>query len=221
MPEPQPFDYIKTYNVFELERIACRYVNQLGENLKIPVDIELIVERNGIELDIWPALAANHKIYGMVGRNPDTGKIIIQVDDKLADEEYRKQIYRMTIAEEFAHILLHRKAIENVNSPEDFKILQTHSFWHEHDRNAKRLAAALLMPASYIKEDSQKLYKVTCQTLKRINYKYNQTVKNIITRQLAEKYAVSQSSMSYRLNEWPIRIFDMIDKAMKNKVDFL
>jgi len=57
----------------------------------------------------------------MVGVDLDTGEIIIYIDETLATSESLLRRYRMTVAEELAHLILHRKAIESVRDPTDFQ----------------------------------------------------------------------------------------------------
>jgi len=218
-----PADLLREYTVAELEHIADKYHSGIGGKFEIPVDIDLLLENtSSVDLDIWPGLAANHNLLGMSGINPDTNVIYIYIDDKLADTSASMRRYRMTVAEEFAHILIHRPAIEAVKTAEDFKLIQNHPKWYIYERNAKRLAAALLMPAPYLLKDAPELYSEIITRLPE-PYKFSnpEAIKNKITGLLADKYLVSVESMRYRLKEWPIDVLDKIDQAIKNQFDFL
>ena len=115
-----PADLLREYSVNELEAIAERYHRQMENGFSIPVDIDLIIETMpGVDLDIYPSLKANYDILGMTGTD-DSGMIIIYVDEVLADQAAQQRRYRMTLAEEFAHILIHRDALMQVKSPKDF-----------------------------------------------------------------------------------------------------
>ena len=142
-----PADLLREYTVAELERIAEQYHTKMENGFTVPVDIDLIIEStHGVDLDIYPRLKANHDILGMAGINPD-GTFSIFIDDELMDQDSQQRRARMTLAEEFAHILIHGEAIRHVKSPKDFCLIHSHPNWPTFDRNAKRLAAALLMPA--------------------------------------------------------------------------
>ena len=213
-----PDRYLKTYNIPQLERIGWEQLKQL-QWLTIPVDIERIVEETPkIEIDVKRELKEHHHIWGMVAVNLDNKNLVILVDEKLMDLDSLSKLYRMTIAEEFAHIFLHRSAIEKVKSIEDFKALQNHPNWHEHDRNAKWLAAALLMPAGHILEDSRKLYRKMVSTA---GFGDPKVIRKYIRNLLADKYAVSVPAMNYRLENWPVNVVDKINRAMQDKLDFL
>ncbi len=70
---------VRTYTVAELERLATEYLAQhFGPDVLIPVDVDLLVEKaEGITLDVWPKLQANHKVLGMVLRDVGSGELFI------------------------------------------------------------------------------------------------------------------------------------------------
>lgn len=212
-----PVSQLRTYTLPELEQIAANQLKTLGDNLTIPVDIEDIVEQCGIDLDIKRNLA-NRGIMGEIGTNLDTGKFIIKIDEKLFEARHRQRICRMTIAEEFAHFLLHRKAIENVKTSEDAIALKNYPSWHKCERNAKWLAAALLIPAGHILDDSRKFYK---QLVSTAGFGDLNVIKKYIRNLLADKYDVSVSAMNYRLENWPVNVIEKIERAIQDKLDFL
>ena len=212
---------LRTYTVKQLEKIAAQQVLQLKEhqNFTIPVDIEAIVEKfHGIIIDVQRGLKEHHSIWGMVGPDLNSDKILIIVDDQLLDQDYLYRIYRMTVAEELAHAILHREAIKEVKTVEDFKALHNHSDWDRHDRNAKRLAAALLIPAEHVSKDSRELYT---KMVRIVGYGNPDAIKKHLANKLAEQYEVSVKPMKFRLGEWPIRVMQKIDQAMSEELDFL
>jgi len=213
--------HLRTYSAAELERLASQQLQELKKlgHSTIPIDIETIVEKLcGIEIEVQRGLKEQHNVWGFVSVDQDTDEFVIVVDDQLLDLAHLSKIYRMTIAEELAHICLHDKAIRNVRTPEDFQTLHNHPDWHDHDRNAKRLAAALLMPAESILKDSRKLYK---DMVGIAGYDDPKAVKKYMANELAGKYRVSVTPMKYRLTEWPINVNDKVDLAMREKLDFL
>jgi len=213
-------DCLRTYTVPELERIAQQQLQKLKKlgHSAIPVDIEVIVEQAEIEIDVKRGLKEVHSIWGMVAINLDTDSLIILVDDTLLDSDRLCNLYRMTVAEEFAHSLLHGNAIKEIKTVEDFKALQNHPDWHKHDRNAKWLAASLLMPSESTLNDSRELYG---QMVTIAGYKNPEVIKKYIANDLTKRYEVSPQAMKYRLEKWPIEVMDKIDRAMKNGLDFL
>lgn len=217
-----PADLLREYKVEELERIAELYHKKMENGFSIPVDIDLIIESMpGVDLDIYPCLKANHGILGMAGIN-ENGMISIYIDDELMDQDSQQRRARMTLAEEFAHILIHGEAIQHVKSPKDFCLIHSHPKWPTFDRNAKRLAAALLMPARTIIEDGSEWYsKVISALPANLRYSNSNAIQKTIISKLADEYDVSFMSMQFRLGEWPIRILERIQNAVQEKLDFL
>jgi len=211
-------DYLQTYTAADLERSAQQQLQELKKlgHFAIPVDIEAIVEKLDIEIDVKRGLKEIYHIWGMIAVDLDTDSLVILVDDTLLDNH--RNLYRMTVAEEFAHSLLHKNAIKEIKTIEDFKSLHNHSNWHKHERNAKRLAAAILMPSQNILNDSRKLYT---QMITVAGYNNPEAIKKHITSFLADRYEVSIVAMRIRLNEWPIKVMDKIEDAMKDRLDFL
>ncbi len=139
---------LPTYTVQELEREAAEFLRKaLPQGVQIPVDVDFLLEtREGVDLDYWPKLEANHGVVGAVLRDLDRDCLLIYVDEDLADADHRRSFYRMTVAEELAHVVLHAEVIRQVVTIDDFRQLQQHRMLYQAERNAKRFAAALLMP---------------------------------------------------------------------------
>jgi Zn-dependent peptidase ImmA (M78 family) len=80
-------------------------------------------------------------------------------EELMADESPRGYgRYRMTVAEELAHIHLHRQVIEQIDSPDGFRELHNHKQWGDVERDAKRYAAALLMPGQRLSASAERVY---------------------------------------------------------------
>src|SRR5262249_27208978 len=127
----------------------------------IPVDVDLLVEKaESITLDVWPKLQANHQILGMVLRDVDSGELFIFIDEDLADNDTPNGLarYRMTVAEELAHVRLHLGLIDAIQRPDDFRTLHSHAQWKEIERDAKKFAAMLLMPTRPLMANAREVY---------------------------------------------------------------
>lgn len=214
-----PASYLRIYNIPELERIAHKQLKTLANGFAIPVDVEHIVEElPSVDLDYYPCLRSNYGLDGMIGRDPDTNEIIIYIDEELATSERLLRRYRMTIAEELAHLILHRKAIESVENPDDFLFLHKLPEWYKYERNAKKLAAMILMPSECVLEHSRNLYR---EIISHVGFDNPEVVKNFLASKLADRYEVSLQTMKIRLEEWPVNVMDKINRAMQDKLDFL
>lgn len=212
IPEPP------TYDIPEIERLAREFLGQyFGSDIIVPVDVDLLVEQlDGVDLDYWPGLRANHGIEGMIARDPGTGRLFVFIDDKLADTQPTR--YRMTVAEELGHLSLHAKMIEGVQTPADFKQLQQHYRWKQMERNAKRLAAAILMPGDALTLQAERLYP---RLVKVAGYGNVPAILGQLAVTLAKKFEVSTPTMEYRLDEWPMRIKKRVEESVRDRVDFL
>ncbi|HUT60588.1 MAG TPA: ImmA/IrrE family metallo-endopeptidase [Phycisphaerae bacterium] len=212
LPEPP------TYSAGELERRARDFLSKrYGDAISIPVDVDLLLEQlEGVVLDIWPGLRTNHGVEGMVLRDPETGDLLVYIDEWLADNVPAR--YRMTVAEELGHLILHRKVIDAVHTIDDFREFQRHYRNVEMERNAKRFAAAILMPADAVLSEAARLYRLFVRAA---GFGDPGAIKRQLARQLAKRFQVSSQSMEYRLTEWPMRVFERVDQAMKDQLDFL
>ena len=74
-----PFGEPPTYTVADLERRAQKFLHeQLGQDVPVPVDIDLLLERvPEVDLDYWPGLRGNHGLEGMVARDVQKGALYI------------------------------------------------------------------------------------------------------------------------------------------------
>lgn len=215
----QPSKHLRTYTVAELERIAGEQLRNIPRPIVLPIDIECLVEQlPGVDLDHYPYLRENHRLDGMVGTDQETGEIVIYIDENLATSERLLRRYRMTVAEEFAHLILHRKAIEAVVTPEDFHELRKLPNWYEYERNAIKLAVMVLMPSDLVLAHSRELYH---ELVNSVGFQNPPVIKSFLASKLADHFEVSVQTMKIRLGEWPIKVFDKIDQAMKEGLDFL
>jgi hypothetical protein len=74
------------------------------------------------------------------------------------------------------------------------------------------------MPAENVAKDARAYYT---DLVNITGFADPDSVKKYLVKRLAEKYDVSLVTMRFRLNEWPIKVFDKIDQAMKDGLDFL
>ena len=54
-----------------------------------------------------------------------------------------------------------------------------------------------------------------------MRYSNPAAVQKWVVSKLADKYDVSFMSMQFRLNEWPIKVLEKIEDAMRGHLDFL
>jgi hypothetical protein len=225
---------VRIYTAAELERRATDYLaRHFGADVLIPVDVDLLVEKaEGITLDIWPKLQVNHQVLGMVIRDVDTGELFIFIDEDLADNDSPNGLarYRMTVAEELAHVHLHRPLIDAITNAEDFRKLQGHPQWKEIERNAKTFAAMLVMPTRQLMAEAREVFRQIVgqpqirDELSQSVSAYRRWAPHIKKRlciEIAKRFGVSETAMNHRLDEWPADVYKHVDRALEAGSDGL
>ena len=143
---------IRAYTSRELSDLADQFFREYWTlPPKIPVEIEPILEKSGFNLVPHPGLRRNYRTEGVLVYDRITKKWSIWFDEALLDFEPR---YRFTLAEEMSHYLLHKDIFLAGDTVEDcieiYASLNNEEY-HSIERNAKHLAAKLLIPAEDFK----------------------------------------------------------------------
>ncbi|NHZ87217.1 MAG: ImmA/IrrE family metallo-endopeptidase [Planctomycetia bacterium] len=209
---------IRQYSVKEIEANAWILLKDIYRTMiPTPIDVEYILEQNPyvIDFELINGFQTKYGIAGTVFRL-DKDKFCVLIDESLADTS--PYFYRFTVSEELSHIILHRNLINSVNSIEEALELQSDSKYKNMDRNAKRFAAALLMPYKLVVKDTEILFN-------QISIRNDNIVKEVVLREIIEtlrkKYDVSRKTMIIRVNEWPLQLIDRIDFSIQQDSDEL
>ena len=212
------FSKAPDYSVGYLQRQAADLLRRhYGRAVPIPVDPDLLVEREpGITLDYLLGLQQTYGLAGAVVRYRGTRRLFILIDAKVADRD--PNFYRFTVAEELGHVPLHRDVIDKVQTLKEAAALQAWQGYRLMDRNAKRFAAAVLMPPAEVLRDAREMYP---QLVSVAGFKATDAVQSYLVDRLARKYRVSSQAMRIRLGEWPIRVMDKVAAAMRERLNFL
>ena len=210
---------IPQYTVAALERRAEEMLRaRCGWPPDIPVDIEFLVDQEpGVLLDILPGLRENFGVAGLVRHEPKTDQMRVIIDAETADHP-SASFYRFTVAEEFAHVLLHREIMAQTQTADDLAELHAWTGYDKIDRNAKRLAAALLMPTITVSAQARTLYP---RLVKVAGFEDPAAILAHLEERLARLHGVSASAMRHRLREWPLRITQKVEKAMRDRLTVL
>lgn len=205
---------IQKYTVKEIEAKAWGLLRNLyGSIISIPVDVEYLAEKHPhiIDLDLIKGLKSKYGIVGCITRIKED-KYIISIDSDIAD--FSPYMYRFTVAEEFSHLILHRRILTGIDTIEKTLKLLSDSRYNDMDRNARRFAAALLMPNKLVIDDSETLYN---EIVLRDGFKENNLILAEMIMTLRKKYDVSRETMFYRVNEWPLQIIKRVEFSVKIK----
>jgi Zn-dependent peptidase ImmA (M78 family) len=146
---------------------------------RAPVPVERIAEQLNIEVRYAPGM---RDVSGALIQDGDS--VVIAVNS--AQHENRQ---RFTIAHEIGHYVLDRKDTK-LHFDEDFSVSYRNSLssaaTDKSEIDANQFAAALLMPASFIRKDLMRLTP-------------NGTSADAAVQSLATKYKVSTRAMEFRL----------------------
>lgn len=199
------------YAATELERIGARILQQrFPQGPRIPVDIDYLVDTEpDVSLDVSPGLRDGCGVAGAVVAHPEEGRFTILVDEGVADGP--AVFYRFTLAEEYAHLVLHRGILTQVRDLDDVAVLHdSEDYYGVLDRNAKRLASCILMPTAVLRQDARVRFKA----LRAEGLEEDKLVQRL-TIQLGQRYNVSTKAMEIRLTNWPLSVYTAIRHAFR------
>ncbi len=205
------------YTVRELEHLAAGILRQrFPAGVAIPIDIDFIVDTEpNVTLDVAPGLRDECGIAGAVVAHPKEGRFTILIDERVADGN--AAFYRFTVAEEYAHIVLHRGILGQVHDLDDVATLhESDAYYDVLDRNAKRLASIILMPTEQLRQDARTRFAA----LRAAGLGEAELARRL-TIQLAQRYNVSVQTMGIRLTNWPLSIQTAVRQAFRSNLNEL
>jgi hypothetical protein len=210
---------LQTFSDDFLEGEAAQLLQKhLGPDVPIPVDVELLIERmEGVDLDCWPGLQKRYGVEGGVWVDADTQQLFVFIDEEMMDDESPGGVgrYRTTVAEELAHVHLHRPVITQIDGPSGFQQLHNEIYQTRVERNAKRFAAALLMPPDKLRQEAGTVYR---QLVQRIGTDHPDPIRKWLRAQMAQKFKVTEWAMDHRLKEMGVylRVQDALQRGYTN-----
>lgn len=147
IPRFPALDFNRAREIAEQLLRQYGYVTSRPESIRLPVNVENLAARVGHPVNAIEGLQSEFDMRGLVFLNPTKSRLEIVIDAY----HYESQPFSspFTIAEELAHIVLHRNLFEKIHSPDDrIKLAEampesTHRFL---EMTAKRLASELMLP---------------------------------------------------------------------------
>jgi Zn-dependent peptidase ImmA (M78 family) len=202
---------VPTYSVSAIEKRAADLLTRSWPApVPIPVDVEYLLETQpGVLLDILPGLRDRAGVDGVVYRR-DHGAFLVIIDQQIADRPNSHR-YRFTVGEELGHVVLHRAVLERVEDIATAVALMNHESYWEMDRNARRFAAATLMPPDEVVAAARRHFPGIIDYL---GYAGPGSVMAALSMALGQEFRVSAEAMRYRLRNWPVRIEDRVERAL-------
>jgi len=193
--------YLKTLS--ELQKIGDKIIEKFNkDNPYYEVDIDLLVERHyNIRIEGAP-LRWEHGVEGY----PCLGGHKIFIDSNMMNDLKQERRYRFTLAEEFAHIILHKDIWKEVKTPEEWASAWKNlpdNIHNKLDNNAKELAGILLLPRYSFINRAIELRDSLCAAL---GYKLQNLtdiqkdeIKDSVIRTLSDNFNVSSKPCEIRL----------------------
>lgn len=211
---------VQWYKHADLEQIAAKIHKQF--DLSIPVDIDYLVEKVGLEIRDFKRLKEDFNLYGLLAKIK--GKFVIFVQQ--GDLNLTNYLTNGTIAEEFAHYVLHRNYFSNVSNLEsacEFYINLKADSEMKMEFDAKYLAGAILIPADHLKKEATSLFSSKESDINKIIKSDNDDKCDLIIAGMAtflsDTYRVSEGVIAYRLKSKSIGFKEFLEKRIKQKCE--
>lgn len=211
------FTEVPRYTARQIETQARQLLlDKCKPVISIPIDVDFLIEQEpNVVLDCLPRLQDRFNVAGVVVK--ERTRFVVYIDEWVMNEN--PNFYRFTLAEELGHLHLHRRILEQITSLEEaIKLQEWEEYYMVIDRNAKRFAAAVLMPSPYIVEDARTLYK---ELISRVGFRDSSVILKYLVDQLSKRYGVSPTAMGIRLGEWPINVIEKVELALNEELDYL
>jgi len=210
---------VPEYPVWEIERRAGELLQRAyPEGMPdAAIDIEWLIEGVvGIGIVPIPGLKRGWNIPGVLCRLA-RGQFCIVVDSDVMD--HKPNYYRFTLGEELGHYVLHAEHLPRVRShAQAIKAYRSLNEWAVLHRNARKFAAAILVPMRTLVPNAQRVYT---DLVKRVGFGDPAVVHKYLAVRLAKLYEVSSESMGYRLKEYPARLAKRVDNALQERLPSL
>lgn len=209
---------VQWYKHSKLEQIAEKIHKQF--ELSVPVDIDYLVEKIGLEIRDFKRLKEDFNLYGLLAKIKN--KFIIFVQQ--GDFNLTNYLTNGTIAEELAHYILHKDYFLNVSNLEcacEFYVNLKADSEMKMELDAKYLAGAILLPADHLRKEAISLFSVNESILTKIIESDNDDKCDLIIGGIAiglsDIYQVSEGVIAYRLKSKYLGFKEFIEKKIQQK----
>lgn len=204
----------KRYTYAQLKEISENFFekNCVGKRI-IPTDIEVLIEKSGIIIEAIDDLRKDFSVKGLVAKDvKDDGMVKIFIDARHYEEDTFE--YKFTLAEEFAHILLHMDFYEGISGVEDYiKKYNTISDedYRKYEQQARNLASFLLLPEKEFNEEVIAFIDTNIEGYKVFNFQSAEDFSDKISNLISKKFELSHHVI-YRtiVSRYPNRAIDII-----------
>ncbi len=201
MPERVQVEGLVEYTSSQIENLAEGFLrSRVDVPRRVPTDVEMLLEGTpDVQLRIIPALLVKHNVEGCVCSQSRSRLLTVFVDRRIGDGSDDAR-YNAVIAEELAHIQIHRVLIEQIKSVEDFIETRQCDQWQQIERDAELFSLAIRIPASTIYEECCKAYR---EVVSEHGFHDTSLTLRQVRNALANTYAVNYEDMNRRITRWP------------------
>ncbi len=189
-----------------IHRRAEEFLAETHPSGSIPVPIELIVERKGIDIVPMPDLQKTFDIVGFIGGDMSE----IRVDEWVF--EYRENRYRFTLAHEMGHLALHQELFraQKIMLLSDFLDFREHLDEETRTRidwQANEFAGHALVPPAALQQHYERVLPQARQMAdnalngRRTRAMIEGPAWEWLVQELAKKFKVSEQALAVRLQK--------------------
>jgi len=202
MPKNVLVEGLIEYTATQIENLASDFLHRRVDiTRKIPTDVEMLLEGlPDVQLNVIAGLLGNN-VEGCVCNHYMSRLITVFIDRRIADGISDAR-YHAVIAEEIAHIVLHRVLILQINSVEDFIETRQCDQWKQIEKDAELFSLAIRIPSDTVLDECSKTYR---EVVSDYGFLDTEVTLRQVKNTLADKYAVSYEDMNRRLSRWPLR----------------
>lgn len=192
---------------------AAELLRDHGIEAELPVDIELLVERDNIDIVPLPSLRVRG-VDGFLSQDRKTIYVDADVQRNIATR------YRFTLAHELGHSVLHGEIIDEHLSavgdkPQMFWELLSEEEYSHAERQANVFAAAILMPAHHLEDRFRAVSELLAGSNKTFD-ELDPFAKMKVLRAMSSDFVVSPDALRIRLiREGLVSDFDNPEKEWR------
>jgi Zn-dependent peptidase ImmA (M78 family) len=211
--------HLPKYSRDQIELIAAAKLQEaFPQSLSIPVDIDLVAEKQSVVDTIYllPELQKKFNVAAVTTSKPNK-KCDIILDENTNSVNRRRANF--SLAHELGHIVLHESLYLDCHTMQESIELSKRlkKSYKSIERNANYFAGAILIPRRTIFKDIEKIYNAIL-TGYAGDIGWNE-VMPLLYSSLANRYQVSVKTMTIRLEQ--LKIDRHINKAFVNKLNYI
>jgi hypothetical protein len=194
-------DGLVDYTRGQLECLAADLLRKrVDVPFRAPINVEVLLENTpDVHIEDMRGLREKYSVEGAVCTEDDTHELTVLVDYHLMNGPDDAG-YNAVIAEEFAHIILHRAVIQQIKSIDDFIEFRKCPQWKQIELDARGFSAAVRMPEQLIMRRAEAVYP---EVVDEHGFGDPHSIAKLVRNRLAEIFVTPVADMHARLVQWP------------------